>query len=289
VSSLKELKQRIANVSSTQQLIKAMDIVASTKLQRVRTQLERVRPIYRQLKRIVEEAGREEAARAHIFYAGREAKNSLYIVLTSDRGFSGGYNANIVAKALDHMNQGKNERILVVGSKGYEFFKKRGKNIIRKIIDLPDAQVYYGAEAIANWVIDLYRTGEVDEVFIAYTHFVNVLSYVPCVERLLPVVTGDKPPLVWSERKYEPDLATFIDNTIPLYLHMSLFRAFSEAHTCEQAARMISMDEAGKNAEEMLEELTSMYNRKRQAAITQELSEIFGSTTILHKGGDHGS
>lgn len=287
MSSLKELKQRIANVSSTKQLIKAMDIVASTKLYRVRAQLEGVRPIYWQLKRIVEEAGREEAAQDHIYYAGREVRNSLYIILTSDRGFSGGYNANIVAKALDHMNQGKNEKILVVGSKGYEYFKKREKNIIRKVIDLPDAQVYYGAESIARWVINLYRSGEVDEVFIAYTHFVNVLSYTPCVERLLPVVTGNEPPLAWSERKYEPDLATFIDHTIPLYLHMSLFRAFSEAHTCEQAARMISMDEAGKNAEEMIEELTRMYNRKRQAAITQELTEIVGSTNILHEGGRH--
>src|SRR5690554_742891 len=106
---------------------------------------------------------------------------------------------------------------------------------------MPDAQVYYGAGSIAGWVIDLYPSGEADEVFIAYTHFVNVLNYVPCVERLLPVDTGGKPPLIWNERKYEPDLATFIDHAIPLYLHMSLFRAFSEAHTSEQAARMISM------------------------------------------------
>lgn len=288
MSSMKEIKQRIANVSSTEQIIKAMDIVASTKLQRARAQLEGVRPIYHELKRQVEEVGTQEEAKSHVFYAEREVGSSLYIVLTSDRGFSGGYNAGILAKALAHMNQGKREIIFVVGAKGYEELRKQRKNIIRKIIGLPDAQVYYGAERLAKWVIDLYQSGEVDEVFVAYTHFENVLSYVPYVERLLPVVTatGSR---TESERKYEPTLATYIDHLIPIFLHMSLFRAFSESHTSEQAARMVSMDAAGKNAEEMIAELTRMYNRKRQAAITQEISEIVGSTNILHKGGRHDS
>lgn len=289
MSSMKEIKQRIANVSSTEQIVKAMDMVASTKLRRARAQLEGVRFIYHELKRILEELGSQEEAKTHVFYAEREVKNSLYIILTSDRGFSGGYNANIIAKALEHMNQGKNEKILVVGSKGYDYFKKKNKNIVRKIIDIADAQVYYGTESIAKWVTDLYLSGEVEEVFIAYTHFENVLSYVPYVEKLLPVVTGDTDPDEQSVRKYEPDIHTFIDHQIPLYLHMNLFRAFSESHTSEEAARMVSMDAAGKNAEEMIEELTRMYNRQRQAAITQELSEIVGSTNILSKGGVHDS
>ncbi|HHU50472.1 MAG TPA: ATP synthase F1 subunit gamma [Firmicutes bacterium] len=288
MSSMKEIKQRIANVSSTEQIIKAMDIVASTKLQRARAQLEGVRPIYYELKRLVAEVGDQEEAKTHVFYGEREVRNSLYIVLTSDRGFSGGYNAGILTKALAHMNQGKKESILAVGAKGYEYLRKQGKNIIRKIIDLPDTQVYYGTESIAKWVIDLYQSGEVEEVFVAYTHFENVLSYVPSVERVLPVVTniGTR---TESHRKYEPTLATYIDHLIPIYLHMNLFRAFSESHTSEQAARMVSMDAAGKNAEEMIEELTRMYNRKRQAVITQELSEIVGSTNILNKGGRHDS
>lgn len=289
MSSMKEIKQRIANVSSTEQIIKAMDIVASTKLQRARAQLEGVRPIYYELKRTVEELGCREEAQTNVFYTQREVRSSLYIILTSDRGFSGGYNSSIIAKALAHMNQGKNEKILVVGSKGYEYFKKRKKNIIRKIIDLPDAQVYYGTESIAKWVINLYHSGEVDEVFIAYTHFQNVLSYVPYVEKMLPVVTGAHEIDDYSEMKYEQGIDTFIDHVIPFYLHMNLFRAFSESHTSEQAARMVNMDAAGKNAEEMIEELTRMYNRKRQAAITQELSEIVGSTNILNKGGRHDS
>lgn len=284
MSSMKDIKQRIANVSSAEQIIKAMDTVASTKLIKIRAQLEGARPIYKELKRIVEELACLENAKNHMFYEKRKVKNSLYIILTSDRGLSGSYNSNITAKALEHMNQGKNEKILVVGSKGNEFFRKMNKNIIRTIIDIPDAQVYYSTENIAKWLVDFYLSGEVEEVFIAYTHFDTVLSYNPIVEKLLPVDTGIIEKKDYN-KKYEPNSESFINHMFPLYLHMSLFRAFSEAHTSEQAARMINMDAAGKNASEIIEDLTRSYNRKRQAAITQEINEIVGSANILNKGG----
>lgn len=289
MSSMRNIKQRISNISSVEQIIKAMDMVASTKLMKARTRLEGVRPIYHGLKRMVEEAGYDDDAKKHPFYEEREVKNSLYIILTSDSGLSGGYNINISAKALEHMNQGKNEKILVVGAKGKEYFKKKGKNIIHTIIDMEDAQIYFNAEKLAKWIMESYLSGETDEVFIAYTRFDTVLSYVPIVEKLLPAgteVTEDESRI---DKKYEPDINTFIDHIIPLYLHMNLFRAFSEADTSEQAARMVNMDAAGKNASEMIDDLTLMYNRKRQADITQELSEIVGSANILNKGGPHDS
>ena len=282
MSSLRDIKKRIANVGTTQQMVKAMYMIASTKVHKARAQLEGVRPIHRELTRVVRDLGRQEKARSHVFYQGREVKNSLYIILTSDRGFSGSYSASIMAKALEHMDEGKNEKILVVGSKGHHFFKKRGKNIIRTITNLLDAQVYYGSESIANWAIDLYLAGEVDEVFIVYTRFETVLTYVPCVDRLLPVDIDGVEIDDYEHIKYEPNITTFIDNVIPLYMHMSLFRAFSESHTSEEAARMVSMDTAGKNAEDMIRNLTRMYNRKRQAIITQEISEIVGSATMLN-------
>ncbi|HHU19900.1 MAG TPA: ATP synthase F1 subunit gamma [Bacilli bacterium] len=285
MTSMRDIKQRIENVRSTEQIIRAMDMVASTKLQKARRQLEGVRPMYHELKRVVEEIGNKEEVEDHPFYFERKVKNSLYIVLTSDRGLSGSYNVNVLAHSLKHMNEGKNEKILVVGSKGNEYFKKRNKNIIRKITNIADARVYYGTENLAEWVSELYLSGEVEEVYIAYTRFENVLSYTPQVERLLPVATGVELEGFENsdEKKYEPNLATFIDHVMPLYLHMSLFRAFSEAHTSEQAARMVNMDAAGKNASDLIKDLTSMYNRKRQAAITQELSEIVGSANFLSK------
>ncbi|BAM47810.1 F-type Na(+)-transporting ATPase subunit gamma [Amphibacillus xylanus NBRC 15112] len=285
MTSMRDIKQRIENVRSTEQIIRAMDMVASTKLQKARRQLEGVRPIYGNLKRVVEEIGNLEEVETHPFYYERKVKNTLYIIITSDRGLSGSYNANILSESIKHMNNGKNEKILVVGSKGNDYLKKREKNIIRKITDIADSQVYYGTENLAKWLSDLYLSGEVDEVFVAYTRFENVLSYIPHVERLLPVATGVEleDNNRNNEKKYEPDLATFIDQVMPLYLHMSLFRAFSESHTSEQAARMVNMDAAGNNASDLIKDLTSMYNRKRQAAITQELSEIVGSANFLSK------
>lgn len=283
MSSTRSIKQRIANVSSVEQLIKAMDMVASTKLVKARAQLEGVRPIYKELNRIIGEVASREEVISHVFFKERKVKNSLYIILTSDRGLSGGYSSKISGKALEHMNQGKNERLLIVGSKGTEYFNRAGKNIVKKVVDISDSQIYYGSENLAKWSMDLYLSGEVDEVFIAYTEFQNVLTYNPKVERVLPIGATTDDRLDSSEHKYEPDIDVFIDEMVPLYFHMNLFRAFSESHTSEQAARMVSMDSAGKNASDVIEDLTREYNRKRQAAITQEISEIVGSASILNK------
>lgn len=287
MSSMKDIKQRLENVRSVEQLIKAMDMIASTKLVKIRAQLEGVRPIYHELRRVAEEVGSIEAAKEHPYYKERDVKSSLYIVFTSDRGLAGSYNANIMEKALEHMDKGKNEKIIVVGARGYEFFKKKGKNIVESLVDVVDSQVYYGSESLAKWLIDYYMKGEADEVFIAYTHFINVLRYNPVVDKLLPapIKEGNS----HEERKYEPDLYSFIDNMIPLYLHMKIFRAYSEAHTSEQAARMVNMDAAGKNASDLIEKLTHSYNKKRQTAITEELNEIFGSVNFMNNGGLHDS
>ena len=217
-----------------------MDLVASTKLQRVRAQLEGARPIYYELKRITEEVGRLQSAQSHVFFRDQEVKNTLYIIITSDRGLSGSYNANITAKALEHMNQGKNEMLFIIGAKGYEFFKKKNKNIIRTVVDVADAQVYYGAERVAHWVIDHYLSGKVQEVFLAYTRFKTVLNHEPLVERLLPLEKNTVSLPSGYGRKYNryPCLHRPIG---PLYLHMNLFRAFSESHTSEQAVWSIWM------------------------------------------------
>ena len=178
------------------------------------------------------------------------------------------------------MGRDGNEQLVVTGSRGHDFFRNQQRNIVHSIIDVSDANVYYASENLANKATELFSAGEVDEVFVAYTRFDNVLTHVPVVEMALPVIPGEKK----NDIDHEPDLNTFIDNLIPLYMHMYLFRALSEAHTSEQAARMINMDAAGKNASEIIENLNRIYNRKRQAAITQEISEIVGSAGVLNKG-----
>lgn len=285
MSSSKDVKQRIDNVGSVEQIIKAMYMVASTKLVKVRKQLYNIRPIHRELRHLVEEVGRKEGAREHLYYAQRPVKNTLYIVFSGDKGMAGSYNATILNAALLHMEEGRQEQIVSIGSKGSEFFKRKNKNIIRSISDISDARVYYGSESLADYILEYYRLGKADEVYIAYSHFENVLSHEPVVERLLPIPPGTEEGQEEEGRLYEPDLTTFIDHTVPLYLHMSIFRAVSEAHTSEHASRMVNMDAAGKNASDIIEELSIVYNKQRQAAITQELTEIVGSSNAMKKGG----
>lgn len=282
---MRDIKQRIENVSSVEQMIKAMDMVASTKLVKARTQLEGVRPIHDELKRMTEQVSIQEEAKSHIYYEQLQVESTLYIIQTSSKGLAGGYNANICKKVLQHMNQGKNERLIIAGSKGNEYFTKHSKNIYKSIVDISDENVYYLSENIAKRAIDLYLAGEVQEVFIAFTRFENVLTHVPIVEKVLPIQVSVNESSYDDDTKYEPSVEEYIENLMPLYMHMCLFRTFSESYTSEQAARMVNMDAAGKNASEIIEDLSRLYNRKRQASITQELNEIVGSASVLNKGG----
>ena len=289
MSSLRSIKERIANVTSVEQLIRAMYMVSSTKLQKARAQLEGLVPMQEGLQKIIDDLASREESRSIEVFKKREVRNSLYMIFTSDRGLSGGYNSKINKFVLEHLKDVENEKLLIVGSIGNEFFRRNGKNIIRAVVDVADAQIYYASQSLAEWATDLYLAGEVDEICVGYTVFKNVLSYEPVIKKVLPISNGaeDDDDYYYDnyldEKIYEPDLKTYIEELIPLYLHMYIFRAFSEAHTSEQAARMVSMDAAGKNADEIMEDLTHSYNRQRQAEITQELNEIVGSRTIMTK------
>lgn len=281
MSSMNEIKQRIENVTSTHQLIRAMNTIASTKLIKARNQMEGVRPMFSGLNLQVEEIASLEEAHSHPYYHEAEVDASLYIVFSSDQGYAGSYNANVLNFALNHMEKGKkNEQIIVIGNKGYQFFKRHNKRIIHLITDIKDSHVYYGSEELAQMTRDLYDQGQVQECFIIFTNFMNVLTYEPKVERILPIDVKHVASDFVNRRLYEPDLHTFIDELVPLYLHMAIFRAVSESHTSEQAARMTNMDTASNNASDLIKELSQQYNRQRQAAITQELSEIVGGANF---------
>ena len=287
--SMKDIKQRLSNVRTTHQIIRAMDMVAATRLHKARMRLEGIRPLQAEMRRHIAALGHCDEAAEHAFVVRREPKVTAYIIITSNKGLCGGYNTAICQKALEHMEQGHNERLIIVGTKGIEYFQRQHKNIRYRITDIPDVQIYETAGRLGARLTPLYLSGEVDEVYVAYTHFESTLSHVPRLERVLPLPIGaeeaargeaqQEPRL--EKMKYEPDVRTFIDHIVPLYLHTYFFAALSEAVACEHAARMINMDAAGKNATEVIDDLKRMYNRKRQAAITQELNEIVGGANIL--------
>lgn len=281
MASMREIKQRIENVSSTAQIIKAMDSIASSKLLRARQQLESSKPIYQGLKNTIRTLSAYDRALYHPCFVKRKVKQSLYIVLSSNQGFAGGYNISVLRTALEHM-EGKQERIIVVGKKGETFFRRHNKNVVATYNDVSDSEIYFAAQALAEQINQEFCDDIYQEVFVVETRFHNVLFSQPNVTRILPLQYR-KPKAGTKAQLFAPSFDEVLEEALELYIHMSLFYAFAESHTSEQAARMVAMSAAGKNAEERIEALESEFHRERQAHITQDLNEIISGRTVNRK------
>jgi len=275
--SMKTIKRRIGSVGTTKKIMRAMGMVAAAKLQKDKVRLRAASPFFDEAMKMIDELHSCENAMENQFFRPREVRNTAYIIITSDRGLCGSYNANLIKEALAHMNAGKNEKIVAIGLKGYDYFRRHGKNVLERY-DVKTA-FYEDAERIAGSVVSLYASGAIDEAYVAYTRFESALRHVPEVAKVLPV--GTKAARRAGGMKYEPDVHAFLHHAIPIYFSAFLFAAVNESITCEQAARMISMESAVDNASEIIGKLTRAYNRRRQTAITQEISEIVSSANML--------
>jgi len=261
-----------------------MDMVAASKLQKARVRMEAARIFFGEAKRMIDELNVPAKILEHEFFLSREIKNTAYVVFTGDRGLCGSYNANVSAFALSHMNdESKNEKIFAAGLKGADFFRRKNKNVVERYPGLSERTGYCDIKTVGERLVSMYHSGEIDEAYAVYTHFKSALSYVPRVAKILPL---EKPQGEFDKggMKYEPDASLFLDQGISVYVNALLYNALTESSACEQAARMFCMDAAVNNASEIIEKLTRQYNRKRQAIITQEISEIVGSTNTVTKG-----
>jgi len=286
MATTKAIKKRITSVNNTKKIMKAMDLVAASKLQKAKTRLEDIRPLFNSIKLVMDGVKASISDENEVAFAQeREVKSIAYIVLTSDRGLCGGYNANVSreALALINSNEGKETKIIAVGSKGWEFFRRRQMNIAHKTPGASEATLFENAESIGSIIASMYTGGEVDEVYLVYTQFETVLSHKPHYEKLLPIKAdvGDGQWSPTSEMSYDPDVGTFISYAVPMYLNVTIFGAMLESAVCEYASRMTSMDAATRNAAEIIEDLTLEYNRRRQSMITQEITEIVSGANAL--------
>lgn len=281
--SLKHVKRRIQSVRSTKQITKAMDLVAAAKLQKMKTHLDDARLLAENASRVVNEAKSDPAAAASIFSGQkRKVKASAYVVMTGERGLCGSYNTNIIQAAINHMEQNaKNEKIIALGSRGHSFMKRKDKDIMLSLPGVIETAFYEDAEQLGRYLTARYLSGDIDEVFVAYTHFESTFSHKPRVEMLLPVqAAADNAPYTGT-MKFEPNPADFLDAAVPFYISMAVYGAMVESVACEQAARMMSMNGASKNADDIIDTLTLTYNRSRQSMITQEINEIVGGANAL--------
>jgi len=276
---MKAIKKRITSVNNTKKIMKAMNLVSASKLQKAKSRLDHIRPMYSDIKKVMENIRAGISDDMNVPFAeDREVKNIVYIVLTSDRGLCGGFNSLVSKEAYAYVeaHKDKNAKIIAVGSKGWDYFRRRGKEIVHRCAGSSEASSFADAEAIGYRVAEMYSSGEVDEVYIIYTHFESVLAHIPYIERLLPLRMAasenfDPGSFLMS---YDPDITTFIKNAVPMYLNITIFGAMMESAVCEQANRMTSMDSATRNASDIIDDLTLEYNRKRQSMITQEITEI---------------
>ena len=281
----KEIKTRMTSVESTKQITKAMQLVASSKLRKAKERAESSRPYFTTLYNTINEISQSTKGVKNDFLVQREVKNKCYIVVAGDRGLAGGYNSNVLKSVVIH-RAGKQEKIISIGKKAHEFFDKRGYEIVNSIENVEHCN-YDNALEISNNVMDLYKKGEIDEVYIAYTEFVSPLVQNVKLIKVLPLVfenknTESQENSVRRGRvQYLPSAEAVLGYIIPKYISGTIYGGVIESFASEQGARRTAMESATDNADEMLSDLELKYNRARQSAVTQEITEIVGGVEAL--------
>ncbi len=277
--SSKEIKNRIRSMESTKQITKAMEMVAASKLRRAQAKIVNSRPYFEILRTTIEKIVQDNRDFSSSYMGGRPVERKLYIVIAGDRGLAGGYNGNILKMVYGEL-LGSNDVVLPIGKKAVDFFKSKQVPILMEsYAEAADVEIG-DCFSIAKHLCQGFLKGEYDEVVIAYTNFVSVLSQVPAAMELLPLknlhnsAQKEDAPQRHCDTIYEGSSEDVFAAIVPEYLGGVLYGALCESLASEQAARRAAMDSATQNAEDMIADLSLKFNRARQAAITQEITEI---------------
>jgi F-type H+-transporting ATPase subunit gamma len=291
MATLDDLKKRIVSVKSTQKITKAMKMVAAAKLKRAQENAEKGRPYAEKMNNIILNLtnGISDKENAPKLLAGTgEEKVHLCIVLTSDRGLCGGFNTSIIKKAKAYFkkisDEGKNLKIITVGSKGYDQLKRLYKDNIVEKISFKDSKTinYLDAEKVGKMIIENFEKLEFDVCTIFYNKFKNVITQIPQEQQIIPLKTTEVENNSSEDNyEFEPEEDEILSNLLPKNISTQIFKAMLENSASEQGSRMSAMDSATRNAGEMVDKLTIEYNRSRQAAITKELIEIISGAESL--------
>ena len=272
--STKEIKNRIRSMESTKQITKAMEMVAASKLRRAQAQVAASRPYFEILRDTIDEIVEHNLEITSPYLKERTGSKVMYIVIAGDRGLAGGYNSNILKMVLAQIKD-KEATVLPIGKKALDFFKSKKINVLTEEYAEAAAVSIGDCFSISKQLTQAFKKGEFDEIHVAYTNFVSVLSQTPDCQKLLPLVREEgKKPTSRAVTMYEPNCEEVFEAVVPEYLGGILYGALCESRASEQAARRTAMDSATSNAEDMIADLSLKFNRARQAAITQEITEI---------------
>jgi F-type H+-transporting ATPase subunit gamma len=297
--TLREVRGRIVGVKKTQKITRAMKMVAAAKLRRAQANLLATRPYATKMKELLAHLSSSADAGANPLLAPREIRNRAFVVITSDRGFCGAFNSNLLKAAVGHIDaKYATERshgrlqLFCVGRKGFDFFKKRGYTIAKRYVGVYNQLAFGQAQAVARELTDGFLKGDYDSVDIIYNEFKSITQQRVVVEPFLPVPPEEIAASGEEQRKpasfdyiYEPSREEIVGALIPRHLNFHVWRILLESNTSEEGARMAAMDNATSNASDMINNLQLMYNKARQASITKELLEVVSGADALKKVG----
>ncbi len=285
MASMRDIKRRKSSIQSTQQITKAMKLVSTVKLQKAKVHAEQAKPYFNYMYRTVTSMLAKTGNLNHPYLNKNDSDKKAVIVITSNRGLAGGYNANVVKMITGAGFQKEDVECYTIGNKGREVLERRGYEIKASYPEVIESPEYADAAAICNEVLASYQRGEIGEIYLAYTHFKNTVVHEPKLMKLLPVEFDDLEIPDEDESNvlmnYEPNEEDALDMIIPKYVTSLFYGAFVEAVASENGARMQAMDSATSNAEDMISDLTLKYNRARQGSITQELTEIIAGAEAI--------
>ncbi len=285
--SLKAIRTRIGSVKNTQKITRAMKMVAAARLRRAQQQILELRPYALKtldvLSSVAARAGDDEEV--HPLLARREPKNVMFVVLSSDRGLAGAFNANINKAGYRFWQEreagGSTVSFATIGKKGRDYFRRRKADIRKDFTGVMDDLSVERAGEIGRYIVDEYQRHHLDAVYLVYNQFKSAISQQVTVEPLLPIEPMDIEDVQAGDFIYEPNKTALLDTLLPMYVEVEVYRALLESVASEHGARMTAMDAATNNASELIRKLTLQFNRARQAAITKELMEIIGGAEAL--------
>ncbi|SMF17733.1 ATP synthase F1 subcomplex gamma subunit [Alteromonadaceae bacterium Bs31] len=287
MASGKEIRTKIGSIKNTQKITSAMEMVAASKMRRAQERMETGKPYAQRIRNVVGHIAAGNPEYKHIFLEEREVKRVGYVVVSTDRGLCGGLNVNLFKSVIRHsrewVDKGAEVDLCLIGAKGASFFNSVGGNIVASVRDVGEVPSVTSLIGSVKVMLDGFASGKIDRLYLVGNEFVNTMTQDPTVRRLLPLKpdedTGGRAHS-W-DYIYEPDARELLDGLMVRYIESQVYQAVVENGACEQAARMVAMKSATENAGELIDGLQLVYNKARQAAITQELSEIVGGAAAV--------
>ncbi|QIL90733.1 F0F1 ATP synthase subunit gamma [Microbulbifer harenosus] len=281
----KEVRTKIASIKSTQKITSAMEMVAASKMRKAQDRMALGRPYASRIRAVLGHVANASAEYQHVYLQEREVKRVGYILVSTDRGLCGGLNINVFKAAIRDMQswskQGVGVDICAIGNKAVSFFKNIGGNVVAALRDVGDAPEEAQLRGPIKVMIDRLAAGEIDRLYLVSNEFVNTMTQKPQIRQLLPLQKEEDEQQHQWDYLYEPEAVELLDGLLVSYIRSQVYQAVVENKACEQAARMIAMKSATDNAGELIDALQLVYNKARQAAITQELSEIVGGAAAV--------